>query len=163
MTHPDSDSPGLRQTILSLAEPIVATEAGPVLLCLQKVQAHYGYVPEGSVSVIAEVCNLTRADVHGVLSYYSDLRKTPPPRVPVRLCAAEACQAVGGRALAKAWRQACESDPVLAEDTGIDEPVFCLGNCALGPAALVNDELLGCADVDRLKAAVVIARSKVAL
>ena len=65
---------------------------------------------------------------------------------------------MGGRALAAAWREACEKDPGLAADTGIDEPVFCLGNCALGPAAMVDDKLVGCADVERLKAAVDAAR-----
>lgn len=149
---------GLADTVRGLIAPIVAVEAGPVLLCLQAVQQHYGYVPEGAVAVVTDVCNVTRADVHGVFSYYSDLKKAPPPAISVRLCAAEACQAVGGRALAAAWREACEKDPGLAADTGIDEPVFCLGNCALGPAAMVDDKLVGCADVARLKAAVDAAR-----
>jgi formate dehydrogenase subunit gamma len=94
-----------------------------------------------------------------VFSYYSDLKQSPGPAVPVRICAAEACQAVGARALAKAWREQCEGDPQLAQDTGVDEPVYCLGNCALGPAALVNGELVGRAGVQALVDAVAAARS----
>ena len=146
-------------TLKGLIAPIADREAGPVLLCLQAAQAHYGYVPEGAVAVIAEVCNVTRADVHGVFSYYSDLKKTPPPAISVRLCAAEACQAVGGRALAAAWGEACAADANLATATGTDEPVFCLGNCALGPAALVNNQLIGNASVDTLKSAVEAAQN----
>ena len=146
-------------TAEALIAPIVASEPGPVLLCLQTVQAHFGYVPGDAVAMIAEACNVSRADVHGVFTFYADLRDTPPPAVPVRLCAAEACQAVGGRELKAEWAAACGGDAELAALTGIDEPIFCLGNCALGPAALVDGELMGCADVARLKAAVTLARA----
>ena len=139
----------------ALIAPIVASKPGPVLLCLQAVQGHFGYVPSDAVAMIAEACNVSRADVHGVFTFYADLRDTPPPAVPVRLCAAEACQAVGGRELKAEWAAACVDDADLAVLTGVDEPIFCLGNCALGPAAMVNGELLGCADVARLKGAVV--------
>lgn len=147
------------EMLKGLLTPIVEREPGPVLLCLQATQAHYGYIPEGAVAVVAEVCNVTRADVHGVFSYYSDLRKGPPPEISVRLCAAEACQAVGGRSLAAAWAEACAADPELATVTGTNEPVFCLGNCALGPAALVNDELVGNANVEALISAVKAAQN----
>ena len=143
----------------ALIAPIVASEPGPVLLCLQTLQAHFGYIPRDAVAMIAEACNVTRADAHGVFTFYADLRDTPPPLVPVRLCAAEACQAVGGRELKAKWAQACDDDADLAALTGVDEPIFCLGNCALGPAALVDGELMGCADVARLKAAVTQAQA----
>ena len=146
------------ETAEALIAPIVAREPGPVLLCLQAVQAHFGYVPADAVAMIAEACNVSRADVHGVFTFYADLRDTPPPAVPVRLCAAEACQAVGGRELKADWATACGNDADLAALTGTDEPIFCLGNCALGPAALVDGELLGRADVARLKAAVSLAQ-----
>lgn len=147
------------ETLKGLLTPIVEREPGPVLLCLQAVQTQYGYIPDGAVAVIAEVCNVTRADVHGVFSYYSDLKKTSPPVISVRLCAAEACQAVGGRALAAAWGEVCAADPDLAAATGTNEPVFCLGNCALGPAALVNEQLIGNANVETLKSAVTAAQN----
>lgn len=128
----------------------IAREPGPVLVCLQAIQGRFGYVPADAVGIIAEVCNVSRADVHGVLTFYSDLRSAPPPAIPVRLCAAEACQAVGGRELQRDWRRACEADPGLADATGGDETIFCLGNCALGPAALVGQTLLGRANVDSI-------------
>jgi formate dehydrogenase subunit gamma len=143
----------------ALIAPIVASEPGPVLLCLQAVQAHFGYVPGDAVAMIAEACNVSRADAHGVFTFYADLRDTPPPAVPVRLCAAEACQAVGGRELKAEWAAACGDDANLAAITGVDEPIFCLGNCALGPAALVDGELMGCTDVASLKAAVTQAQA----
>ena len=143
----------------ALIAPIVVAEPGPVLLCLQAVQTHFGYVPGDAVGMIAKACNVSRADAHGVFTFYADLRDTPPPAVPVRLCAAEACQAVGGRELKTDWANACGDDAVLAGLTGVDEPIFCLGNCALGPAALVDGELMGCADVARLKAAVTQAQA----
>lgn len=137
----------------------IAQEPGPVLLCLQSIQDRFGYVPAEAVALVADSCNVSRADVHGVLTFYSDLRTTPPAPVPVRLCAAEACQAVGGRELARTWHRVCENDRELAELTGVDEPIFCLGNCALGPAALVGTTLLGRASVESIAAAV---RSNVA-
>ena len=130
---------------------VVREHDGPVLVCLQDVQNTYGFVSTVAVELIAELCNVSRADVTGVLTFYADLRTTPPPAIPVRLCAAEACQAVGGRALAEAWRQACKDDDQLAVETGIDEPIFCLGNCALGPAAMVGGQLMGRATVMSLK------------
>lgn len=132
----------------------IAQEPGPVLRCLQSIQERFGYVPAEAVGVIAEECNVSRADVHGVLTFYSDLRTSPPPAVPVRLCAAEACQAVGSRALLRDWRNACEQDSELAKLTGVDEPIFCLGNCALGPAAMVGGTLLGLASVESITRAV---------
>ena len=150
----------MEEQIAAIIAPIVAEEPGPVLLCLQAVQEHFGYVPEGAAGVVADRCNVTRADVHGVLSFYSDLRKEPPAQIPVRLCAAEACQAVGARQLAADWQAACAKDPEMAALTGTDEPIFCLGNCALGPAALVDKQLVGRANVERIKAAVQVARGE---
>lgn len=129
----------------------IPAEPGPVLRCLQQVQGTFGYVPANAVSVIAEDCNVSRADVHGVLTFYADLRTQPPPQIPVRLCAAEACQAIGGRELRDAWADACKRDDELAAMTGGNEPIFCLGNCALGPAALVGDQLIGRATVERIE------------
>ena len=64
----------------ALIAAIVASEPGPVLLCLQAVQAHFGYVPGDAVAMIAEACNVSRADTHGVFTFYADLRDTPPLR-----------------------------------------------------------------------------------
>ena len=120
-----------------------STSPGPVLMSLQAVQDRFGYVPAEAVSLIADACNVSRADVHGVLTFYADLRTSPAPDVPVRLCAAEACQSVGGRELKRDWERRCGESAELSEATGADEPVFCLGNCALAPAALVGGALVG--------------------
>jgi formate dehydrogenase subunit gamma len=128
----------------------IAAQPGPVLRCLQAVQERFGYVPADAVGLIAQECNVSRADVHGVFTFYSDLRSTPPPQVPVRLCAAEACQAVGARELRAQWEHECGHDPELAEATGVDEQILCLGNCALGPAAMVGGTLMGRATVESI-------------
>lgn len=136
-----------------LIAPIARTP-GPILRCLQAIQERFGYVPADAVSLVAQRCNATRADVHGVLTFYADLRTQLPPAIPVRLCAAEACQAVGGRQLRDEWAHLCEHEPELAEMTGVDEPIYCLGNCALGPAALVGERLVGRVTTERLADAV---------
>lgn len=146
-THFDSWSQEAARDVVSG----ISDEPGPVLRCLQGIQERFGYVPAEAIAIVAESCNVSRADVHGVLTFYSDLRTTPPAAVPVRLCAAEACQAVGARELERQWRRACEADPDLAALTGVDEPVFCLGNCALGPAASIGGELLGRASVESIE------------
>lgn len=132
----------------------IAQEPGPVLRCLQEIQERFGYVPAEAVGVIAEGCNVSRADVHGVLTFYSDLRTTPSASIPVRLCAAEACQAVGGRELLREWQRVCGDDAELTALTGVNEPIFCLGNCALGPAAMVGGKLVGRASVESIERAV---------
>ncbi|MBI1351421.1 MAG: hypothetical protein GC156_09910 [Actinomycetales bacterium] len=107
-----------------------------ILASLQAVQAEHGYVPDDAIARVAEACNASRADVYGVLTFYRDLRTTPPPAVTVRVCQGEACQAVGARAL---MRQASD----LSSDHVAIDHVYCLGNCALGPACEVNGRLLG--------------------
>ena len=118
---------------------------GPVLISLQALQKHFGYVHQDAIALVAEACNVSRADVHGVLTFYHDLHTSPVPQNMVHLCAAEACQAVGGRELAKA----------LEENGTVEiENVYCFGNCALGPSAMVNGKLIGRASVETLIAAV---------
>jgi len=119
----------------------LSREEGSLLRCLQRVQEHFGYVPESGISVISELCNVSRAETFGVLTYYSDLRTDPPAEITVQLCAAEACQAVGSRKLEKEWHNTRELE--FTNSSIETAEVFCLGNCALGPAAVVNGELLG--------------------
>jgi formate dehydrogenase subunit gamma len=131
-------------------------ERGPLLPVLHEVVVRFGYLPEGTVHAVAEELNLSRAEVHGVISFYHDLRTEPPGRVVVAICRAEACQAVGGRELLDG---VCERLGVPVGSTGADgavslEEVFCLGNCALGPSAMVQGRLHGRLTVDRLCALV---------
>ncbi len=135
---------------------VVADHAGlegPLLPILHAVQAEFGHVPETAVPVIAYELNLSKAEVHGVVSFYHDFRAAPAGRHVVKLCRAEACQAMG------ADRVAAHAKARLGVDwhgTRADvtlEPVFCLGLCACGPAAMVDGRLAGRVDeawIDRL-------------
>ncbi|MDP1711056.1 MAG: NAD(P)H-dependent oxidoreductase subunit E [Candidatus Nanopelagicaceae bacterium] len=120
-------------------------EPGPVLISLQALQEEFGYVHAEAVALVAEACNVSRADVHGVLTYYHDLRRTPPPENIVRICGAEACQSVGARELIERAKKSLPSEVEVKE-------VFCFGNCALGPAATVNGRLVGRARMEDLLA-----------
>lgn len=112
--------------------------ADALLEILHDLQAECGSVSDDAARTVAERLNLSRAEIHGVRSFYTDFRIDRPADEPVRLCRAEACQAVGSEALAKEL-----------EARGIPlETVFCLGNCALGPAALVGNRLIGRATAD---------------
>ncbi len=127
---------------------------GATLPILHALQEEFGYVDPQAVPLIAEALNLSRADVHGTISFYHDFRTTPPPRKIVKLCRAEACQALGCEAVVD--ELAREHGIVVDEHGGPEkaavETVYCLGNCALGPAALVEGELLGRVDADRIVA-----------
>jgi formate dehydrogenase subunit gamma len=127
---------------------------GATLPILHALQEEFGYVDATAVPLIAEALNLSRAEIHGAISFYHDFRSAPPPRRVVKLCRAEACQALGCETLVED----------LARDHGIAldghgsakdvavETVYCLGNCALGPSALVDGELFGRLDAGRLAA-----------
>lgn len=125
---------------------------GPLLPILHAVQAELGYIDPAVVPVIADELNLSVAEVHGVVSFYNDFRATPPPATQVRVCRAEACQAVGGAELAHHAELRCASDTVSVAD------VFCLGNCALGPSIEVDGRLHGRATPERLDALLKSAR-----
>jgi formate dehydrogenase subunit gamma len=117
---------------------------GPLLPVLHAVQAELGYVDPAVVPVIAHELNLSVAEVHGVVSFYRDFRSAPPAPVQVRVCRSEACQAVGGEALAHHAAQHRTVGEVDVDD------VFCLGNCALGPSVEVNGRVHGRCTPDRL-------------
>jgi formate dehydrogenase subunit gamma len=133
-----------------------------VLPALQALQHEFGYVPDEAVPVVASFVNVSVAETHGVLSFYHELRRTPPAAVNVAVCTAEACQANGSRRLVSDIEAG-----VTALGTRTDEgevevvEVFCLGNCALGPAVLVNERLVGRVDLARLRTAIEAARTQV--
>ena len=109
---------------------------GALLPILQEIQGALGFIPPDSVPLIAKELDLSRAEVHGVISYYHHFRETPSGRHVVRVCCAEACQAVGGEALAEHARaRLAGSDLTL-------EPVYCLGLCACGPALQIDETTL---------------------
>ena len=129
-------------------------QRGALLPILHAVQEALGCVPPEAIPVLAEELNLSRADVHGVVSFYHDFRSTPAGRTTVRICRGEACQAVGAQRLVNHLQS---SRGMALGDTSPDgsvtvEQVFCLGNCSLGPAAQVNGRLQGRLDEARLSA-----------
>ncbi|WP_273249612.1 formate dehydrogenase subunit gamma [Sediminimonas qiaohouensis] len=127
-------------------------QEGPLLPILHSLQEAFGHIPQAAASLIADALNITRAEVHGVVSFYHDFRDVPAGRHVVKICRAEACQSMGGAALADA---ALERLGVAWHGTTADgaitiEPVYCLGLCACGPAAMVDGELVGRVDAARL-------------
>jgi len=118
---------------------------GGLLPALHAVQDALGYVPADAVDVLAEATNRSRAEVHGVLTYYHHFRETPPGRHVVQLCQAEACIACGANELAAhAQRQlGCEMHHTRADGAVTLEPVYCLGLCALSPAAQIDGRVVG--------------------
>lgn len=145
--YPAWDQDGAQSIVNGLAHL-----EGATLPILHALQEEFGYVDPQAVPLIAEALNLSRAEVHGTISFYHDFHTAPPPARIVKLCRAEACQALG-----------CESVVAdLAHDHGITvddaapgaayavETVYCLGNCALGPSALADGELIGRVDAARI-------------
>ncbi|POX38853.1 formate dehydrogenase subunit gamma [Streptomyces sp. Ru73] len=129
---------------------------GPLLAILHAVQEELGHIPEEAIGRLAGELNLSRADVHGVVSFYHDFRREPAGRTTVRICRAEACQAVGADALVARVRERLGVAPGdTTADTTPDgsvtvEQVFCLGNCALGPAVQIDGRVHGRMTADRL-------------
>lgn len=108
------------------------------------VQAH-GWISDDVIRQLAGALNLSRADVHGVVEYYHDFRTAPPGKHIVKVCQAEACQAMGSRELTAHAKQAIAGDTTL-------EDVYCLGNCACAPAVMVNGRTHGRVDAARFDA-----------
>ena len=127
---------------------------GPLLPILHAVQAEFGHVPQDALPVIAKSLNLSRAEVHGVMSFYHDFREEPAGRHVVKLCRAEACQAMGADRVAAHAKAALGVDwhGTTADGSVTLEPIFCLGLCACAPAAMVDGKLVGRVDEVRLDA-----------
>jgi len=131
-----------------------ADRRGALLPLLHDVQAALGYVPDEAVSAIAHGLNLSRAEVHGVVTFYHDFRRAPPARHMFKLCRAEACQARGSAAIEA---EAARRLGVAMGQTRLDgevtlEPVYCLGLCATGPNAMVDGRPVSRLDSARLEA-----------
>ena len=141
------DSPAQNDRI---AEILVAHRGleGPLLPILHAIQAAFGYVPDSAVPQIAKALLLSKAEVHGVISFYHDFRSAPAGRHVLKLCRAEACQTMGADAVAGRIKAALGIDwhETTPDGRVTLEPVFCLGLCACGPAAMVDGRLVGRCD-----------------
>ena len=123
---------------------------GPLLPILHEIQAEFGYVPQESLPVIALELNLSRAEVHGVVTFYHDYRNHPAGRHVLKLCRAEACQSMGGDQIAERVKSLLGID---FHQTTLDgavtlEPVYCLGLCSCAPAAMLDGAVHGRIDAD---------------
>ncbi|BDZ72841.1 formate dehydrogenase subunit gamma [Methylophaga marina] len=124
---------------------------GAMLPILHAIQNEIGYIPEKAVAQIAESLLQTRAEVHGVISFYHHFRTTPPGKHTIEICRAEACQAMGCRSLEAHAKQSLGIDyhQTTANRQFSLEPVYCLGNCATGPSIRIDDDIHGRVSLDR--------------
>jgi len=130
-------------SLVSQLLPQFQEQPGGLLPLLHAVQDALGFIPANAVPLIAEGMNLSRAEVHGVITYYHFFRSTPPGQHVVQVCRAEACRACGSEAL---WAQAQRLLGCGAHETSADsqfslEPVYCLGLCASSPAMQIDDKM----------------------
>lgn len=141
----DQKQDGFEPAMIEAIAARLKDRPGALMLILREIQDRFGYVPRDSVPIIAHTLNLSRAEVHGVVTFYHDFRREPPGRNVIRLCRAESCQAMGAVALAEHVRDRLG---VGFGETTRDgeftlEAVYCLGNCGCSPAIVLNEELYG--------------------
>ncbi len=119
-----------------------ALQPGGLLPALHALQDSLGYVPEAALPVVAQAFNLSRAEVHGVVSYYHHFRRTPPGRHVLEVCRAEACQSMGGEALLEHAKRSlgCDVHETSADGACSLEAVYCLGLCASSPAIAIDEK-----------------------
>jgi formate dehydrogenase subunit gamma len=137
------------------ASEIIASRAhmeGAVLPILHEMQETFGCVPEEAIPLIAKALNLSRAEIHGTVTFYHDFRKEPPGRRVLKLCRAESCQAAGGDRLAVRAEEklGVEMGGTTADARVTLEPVYCLGLCHSSPAAMLDKDVFGLLDDERL-------------
>ncbi|MER8575097.1 formate dehydrogenase subunit gamma [Mesorhizobium sp. M1338] len=134
---------------------------GPLLPILHGIQEEFGHVPKDALPVIAEALNISRAEVHGVVTFYHDYRSHPAGRHVLKLCRAESCQSMGSDAIAAKLKQLLGIG--FHETTGDGsvtlEPVYCLGLCACSPAAMLDGQVIGRLDDEKLDEIVAEVRS----
>jgi formate dehydrogenase subunit gamma len=121
----------------------LASQPGALLPILHALQDRFGHVPKQAVPLLAKALNLSRAEVHGTVTYYHHFRDHPVGRHVVRVCRAEACQSVGADALVEHAKQSlgCDFHGTTADGAVTLEPAYCLGQCAIGPSMLIDDEI----------------------
>ena len=134
---------------------------GPLLPILHGIQEEFGHVPKDALPVIAEALNISRAEVHGVVSFYHDYRSHPAGRHVLKLCQAESCQSMGSDAIAAKLKQllGIGFHETTRDGSVTLEPVYCLGLCACSPAAMLDGEVIGRLNDEKLDEIVAEVRS----
>ena len=122
-----------------------------LLEILHMVQHKHGHLTDAALRTIAQALNISRAEIHGVVSFYHDYKREAGAKLTLKICRAEACQAVGANELITEAESTFGTKlDASAKDVAL-EAAYCLGNCALGPAVLVGDDLYGRVDLDKLE------------
>ncbi len=134
---------------------------GALLPLLHAIQDDIGYVPESSYSQIAKALSLSVAEVHGVVTFYHHFRTHKPGRHVMQICRAESCQAMGSEALEAHAKKCLNVDyhQTTSDDAITLEAVYCLGNCALSPAVMMDEEIYGRVSAEDLDALIAEAKA----
>ena len=137
-------APAQREAVLRVVAAN-RTRPGALIEILHGVQAELGFIPPGAVPVLAQELNLSRAEVHGVVSFYHYFRHSAPGQQTIRVCQAESCQSMNAEGLTDHVKKALGIDfhETTADGKFTLEPVYCLGNCACSPAVMRNEDLFG--------------------
>ncbi|MGZ8190104.1 MAG: formate dehydrogenase subunit gamma [Methylococcaceae bacterium] len=145
MTEPGKTQATVQEIIATLKD-----KPGALLPILHAVQDALGYIPSESVPTIAKALNLSRAEVHGVISFYHYFRDTPPGNHTIHLCRAESCQSMGAKHLEAHAKNKLGIDfhETTSDGKFSLEPVYCLGNCACSPAMQIGNEIYGRVSTD---------------
>lgn len=148
--------PGTTQATVQEIIAALKNKPGALLPILHGIQDALGYIPSESVPDIAAALNLSRAEVHGVISFYHYFRDTPPGKKTIHLCRAESCQAMGGKQLEDHVKAKLGIDfhETTADGKFSLEPVYCLGNCACSPAMQIGKEIYGRVTTDSFDAVI---------
>ena len=135
---------------------------GPAMPILHAIQDEFGYVPEAVVPQIAQALNVSRAEMHGVVTFYHDFRRHPAGRRVLKLCRAESCQSMGSEKIAKEFldRHKLDWHHTASDGSLTVEAVYCLGLCAHSPSALYDGEPIGLVDAEKLDAIVEEAKAQ---
>jgi len=138
----------------TMREIVAQYDGKPEMLVqiLQAIVARFGWVPADAIRQLAEELNLSRAEVHGVVEYYHDFRTGEPGKHIVKICQAEACQAMGSRKLTEHAKKTLAMNLNDTADNITLEPVYCLGNCACSPAVMIDGKTHGRVDESRFNA-----------
>ena len=136
-----------------IASEIISQFGGRPEMLVQVLHAlveRYGYISDEAIRQVATELNLSRAEVHGVVSFYHDFRTSPPAKHILKICQAEACQAMGSRQLTAHAESKLGVEMHGSTDNVTLEPVYCLGNCACSPAVIIDDKVYGRVDANKL-------------